>query len=584
MKATPRTEYPRPQFVREPWLNLNGAWRFAFDDQNDGIGEKWYLQGAFAAQINVPFAYQSILSGINLREHHDIVWYAREFDLPAEMQGLSIRLHFGAVDYLADVWVNGTHVTTHQGGHVGFDADITRHVNASHNTLVVRAEDFHADLTLPRGKQYWKTNSESIFYTPTTGIWQSVWLEAIPSVYLKHVWFTPDLDRRSIDIEFEVEGGGNLGIASHIFLKGKHITTDHFCIVGGLARRSIGILPDIDFGWDYIDSMTWSPEHPNLFDVTFELSQDDTVVDRVTSYFAIRKVSITDGHFMLNNRPYYQKLLLDQGYWETSLLTAPTDEDFVKDITLCKEMGFNGVRKHQKVEDPRFLYWADHMGLLVWGEMANAYVYSRDYAARFIAEWLEVLKRDYNHPCIVAWVPLNESWGVDQIMNSATEQNHADSLYHLTKSIDGSRPVISNDGWEHTRTDLHTIHDYTQSKDVLMNRYRNIDGAVRFVAAGRAMFAQGYRYEGQPVILSECGGIAYADGQIKGWGYSSANTQESFLQRLKDVVSAIYACSLIQGFCYTQLTDVEQEINGLLTYGRLPKLDPKLIKKVIDGE
>lgn len=582
MGQIPRTEYPRPQFVREPWLNLNGPWRFAFDDLNEGISEKWYQLGAFAAQINVPFAYQTILSGINLREQHDIVWYAREFDLPVEMQEQSIRLHFGAVDYMADVWVNGAHVATHQGGHISFEMDISNIVNMKNNTIVVRAQDYHAVLTLPRGKQYWKVESESIFYTATTGIWQSVWVEAIPSTYLKHVWFTPDLDRRSIDIEFATEGNGNISIASSIYFKGKHITTDTAGVVDGLARRSIGIQPDISFGWDFIDSMAWSPEHPYLFDVTFELMLDDVVVDRVTSYFAMRKVSIVDGHFMLNNRQYYQKMLLDQGYWEPSLLTAPTDEDFVKDITLCKEMGFNGVRKHQKVEDPRFLYWADRMGLLVWGEMANAYVYSRDYAALFVAEWLEVLKRDYNHPCIVAWVPLNESWGVDQIMNSAMEQNHADSLYHLTKSIDATRPVISNDGWEHTKTDLHTIHDYSWRKDILINRYKNIDGAIDFVAAGRAMFAQNYRYGGQPVIISECGGIAF--GQNAGWGYSTAQTKESLLQRFEDVISAFYACPLVQGFCYTQLTDVEQEINGLLTYGRVPKVDTRLIKKVMDGK
>lgn len=584
MKNIPRPEYPRPQFVREPWMNLNGAWQFEFDDGNAGLKEKWYARGSFSRQITVPYVFQSKLSGIDLQEFHDVVWYSRQFELPVEMKDKRILLHFGAVDYSADVWLNGAHAASHQGGHVGFEADITELISQGANLLVIRAEDYHADLELPRGKQYWKAKSESIFYTGTTGIWQTVWIEAVPQTYLKYVWMTPDLDAKTVCLEYEVEGSGAVSLITNISMNGKNIATDCVSISGGSAKREIGLAQSADFGWNFTDCMGWSPEHPRLFDVSFELMSNGTVTDKVESYFAMRKVSIADGYFMLNNHPYYQKLLLDQGYWKPSLLTAPEDEDFVRDIRLCKEMGFNGVRKHQKVEDPRYLYWADKMGLLVWGEMANAYRYSRKYAARFVSEWTEALRRDYNHPCIVVWTPLNESWGVDGIMNNKNEQHHSDGLYHLTKSIDQTRLVVSNDGWEHTKSDLHTIHDYQWKKDVLKARYSAPANAVECMPAGRRMFAQGYVYEGQPILMTEFGGISYNVGDSAGWGYSQAQSAEDFIKRYDEVISAMLESPLIQGFCYTQLTDVEQEINGLLTYDRKLKVDSHVICQINDGK
>jgi hypothetical protein len=298
----------------------------------------------------------------------------------------------------------------------------------------------------------------------------------------------------------------------------------------------------------------------------------------------MRKISIADGRFMLNNRPYYQKMLLDQGYWEDSLLTAPTDEDFVKDIEMSKKMGFNGVRKHQKIEDPRYLYWADKLGFLVWGEIANAYSYSRKYVGRMNHEWLEMIERDYNHPCIVAWTPLNESWGVEGIMNNKEEQAHAASLYYLTKSMDQTRPVISNDGWDHAKTDLLTIHDYEWQKEVLKERYSSLENILKTRHTGHGMFAEGWGYEGQPIIVSEFGGISYKKGNWSGWGYSNATSDEDFAERYNEVVSALLESPLVQGFVYTQITDVEQEINGLMTYDRKPKIDPEIIKQINEGQ
>jgi beta-galactosidase/beta-glucuronidase len=579
----PRSEYPRPQLERDCWMNLNGEWSFAFDDHNEGIRGKWYESPDFDQKIIVPYTYQCELSGINNQDFHDIVWYSRTFHLTDEWNGKRVLLHFGAVDYAADVWLNGQHMTAHEGGHVPFCVDITDYL-AEENLLVVRAQDPSTDLQLPRGKQYWKRSSESIFYTRTTGIWQTVWLEGVSNTYLKKVWFTPDVDNKSIEIEYEVEScTGNTQLGIEITLSGKLFVKDKARVINGRGKKTYWLDQEVSVLENIAGPITWSPEHPVLFDVAFDVYVDETAVDHVKSYFGLRKVSVQNGKFMLNNRPYYQKMLLDQGYWEKSLLTAPTDEDFVRDIKLSKEMGFNGVRKHQKVEDPRYLYWADKLGFLVWGEAANAYHYSRKYVNRFVHEWMQVIDRDYNHPCIVAWTPLNESWGVENIMNNKDEQAHSVSLYYLTKSLDQTRLVISNDGWEHTKSDLLTIHDYHPGKEVLKGRYADMDSILKNKPASRGMFAEGWSYEGQPVILSEIGGISYKKSNWSGWGYSNATTDEEFVQAYYNVISAMLESPHIQGFVYTQITDVEQEINGVMTYDRKPKVDPEIIRRINEG-
>lgn len=580
---TAREEYPRPQFVRNNWLNLNGEWDFQFDDGDDGLKAKWYQKPDFGMKIVVPFVYQSRLSGINCKDFHDIVWYTKSVTLEDEWLKGRVLLNFGAVDYKADVWVNGEHVTTHEGGHVSFSVEVTNLVKKE-NVIVVRVQDYTRDLELPRGKQYWKPNSESIFYTRSTGIWQTVWLEAVPKTYLKKVWFTPDIDKKTILIEYEVDGKENADLGLTIMRNGTVLANDRFEVINQRGKKEIWLDQAVTINWNHNESLVWSPESPNLFDIKFKLYSGDTVTDEVSSYFAMRKVSIENGLFMLNNRPYYQKLLLDQGYWQESLLTAPSDEAFKEDIRLAKAMGFNGVRKHQKIEDPRFLYWADKMGLLVWGEMANAFVYSRQYVDRVVKEWMEVVRRDYNHPCIVVWVPLNESWGVDGILHNKDEQAHSVSMYYITKSIDQTRPVISNDGWEHTKSDILTIHDYEWRKEILKERYRTLPDTLNCMPSCRRMFAEGWEYENQPIIVSEMSGISYRKGNQEGWGYSYAVSDEDFILRYYNVVSAMLESPLIQGFVVTQLTDLEQEMNGLLTYDRKPKVDVEILRKINDGK
>ncbi len=578
----PRPEYPRPNFRRESFQNLNGEWEFSFDDADAGIQEEWYKDKTLDRTITVPYVYQCEMSGIGERDFHNVVWYKKQTIIAKEEGRDRVILHFGAVDYQAMVWVNGCYIGEHSGGNTPFAMDITNAILFDKtNTITVRVKDDALDLELTRGKQYWKGESEGIFYTGSTGIWQTVWLEQVSFNALEKIWITPDVDRKTISIQMEFVGTCDKQARIQLSIKGHEYVDDLIHVHNNRAERTFRLDQAISLDWNHQESLVWTPENPVLFDLNFEVFVQNQVTDRVESYCALRKVSIVNGKFMLNNRPYYQKMLLDQGYWKPSLMTAPTDEDFIKDINACKAMGFNGVRKHQKAEDPRYLYHADRLGLLVWGEFAAAYVYSRKFACRMTSEWMDVIKRDYNHPCIVCWVPLNESWGVDCIMNNAEEQDFSRTMYYLTKSLDQTRCVISNDGWDHTVSDLLTIHDYEGSYSVLKERYSDIDRILQSTPGSRTLYAQGSRYQGEPIIVSEFGGIAYQkSSDEKGWGYTAAASEEDFVKRYRAVVSALLESPHVQGFVYTQICDVEQEINGLMTYEREFKVDPEIIKRI----
>jgi beta-galactosidase/beta-glucuronidase len=592
----PRPEYPRPQFRREGWTNLNGEWAFAFDDSDAGLAdggqsitpEELRTDGSpFDRQIVVPFCYQSKHSGIGETAFHDVVWYARTFDYPS-LGDERLLLHFGAVDYRATVWVNGGRVASHEGGHTPFSADVTHALTAGENVLVVRAEDPSRDVTIPRGKQYWKEKTEGIFYTRTTGIWQTVWLEPVNRSRIDTLRFTPDVDTASIDVEVSIEAiEREMSLRATVELDGEQVLEDTISVRSSLVERSLPLLrrgeaPDTPHLADWPGPALWSPEHPTLYDLRLELlDPDGEVLDSVESYFGMRKIEVKDGKVLLNDRPLYQRLVLDQGYFPEGILTAPTDEDLRRDVELAKEMGFNGARKHQKVEDPRWLFWADTLGFLVWGEMANAYQYSTGYVRRMTAEWQEAVMRDYNHPCIVAWVPMNESWGVPDLASDRSQTEHLLALYHLTRSLDPTRPVVSNDGWEHAITDLCTIHDY-RNAEALARSYTTPESAVAAEPANRPVYVPGYAYRGEPILITEFGGIAYSaeESGAEGWGYSIVADADEFLERYESIVEALLRSSSVQGFCYTQLTDVEQEINGLLTYDRNPKVDPARVREI----
>lgn len=575
MNQIPRPEYPRPDFQREKWLPLNGEWDFSFD------------KPIFDRKILVPFACETKLSGIHDTSFHNAVWYRRSFSLPEPMHDRQILLHFGAVDYTCRLWVNDQFIREHTGGQCGFSADITDALNASgENVIVLEARDDPADLEMPRGKQYWKPESESIFYTRTTGIWQSVWLEAVSPMHLCSCRITPLFDERSVRFSYALSAAPqHVTLTAEITFRGK--TAGAVSVTPTSARGAFDWQIDQSAlsAWNYQEDLVWTPEQPNLFDVTFRILEHGCEVDAVQSYFGMRKVSIQNGQFLLNNRPYYQKLVLDQGYWPESLLTAPSDEAFIRDIELTKAMGFNGVRKHQKVEDPRYLYHADRMGLLVWGEIGAAYLYSEQYADRIYREWLDVLRRDYNHPCIVVWTPLNESWGVQEIETDPRQQAHSEAMVAITKSMDTTRLVVDNDGWEHTNGDLLTIHDYSPSGEMLRAHLGSMDAILALRPAQRALFVGRHAYAGQPILLSEFGGVKFVPGTEAqhSWGYCEADSCAAFAGKLRELFDAVRACPLVDGYCYTQLTDVETEQNGLLTYDRTPKLPLETICAILNG-
>lgn len=577
-----RTEYPRPQFQRESWLNLNGPWKFAFDDENKGEKDQWYKKPNFSTNIQVPFTYETKASGIGEEAFHPYVWYQRSIEIPKEEHGKRVILRFQASDYITKVWINGNYIGNHVGGNSAFSFDITNEiVSEGENSLVVKIEDSQSCYQ-PRGKQRWRDENFGCWYVQNTGIWQTVWLEFLQNESIDNVKITPKLDSNSVAFDYRLNGSNeNLKLETIISFDGKKVKQFSFSPDRSDMHFEANLISDIH-EWKI---MHWTPKHPNLYDVTFRLFAGEELVDEVHSYFGIRKISIKGDQVLLNNSPIYQKLLLDQGYWSDTMLTPPSDEAMIEDIEKTLAMGFNGVRKHQKLEDERFLYWCDKKGLLVWSEMAATYEFSDEAVENFTKEWLEIVQQHYNHPSIVTWVPFNESWGVPHIFTDKKQQAFTESIYYLTKSIDSERPVIVNDGWEHTISDIIALHDYEEVGEKFLDRYKNKDQILKNEIPhnnDKYAFAKGYEYKGQPVIITEYGGIAFNDES--GWGYGNqVESEDEFLKRYRNITDAIKSIPYISGYCYTQTTDVQQEINGLLNEDRSPKIQLEKIKAVNDS-
>ena len=584
-------DYPRPQFVRTDWINLNGIWDFAFDDNNIGETEKWYENFPADKTIRVPFTYETKLSTIqedsryDKVENHHVVWYRRKFFADSEkIMENDLLLHFEGSDFLTKVWINGKFAGSHKGGYSRFSFDIATLVKEGENELVVRVEDSF-DRSQPRGKQRWKKDNFGCWYVQTTGIWKTVWMEYVPKIRLDRVKITPLLSEQAVEFEFDVhaaEYGSELCIEAEIGFAGSFVNKGMFTLPARRvkARLTVNVSEEIDpFG-----VMTWSPENPNLYDVEFKVFYKGELFDNVKSYFGMRDIRTEKGKILLNGKPLYQRLVLDKGYWKDSHLTPPSEEALIEDIDKILQLGYNGLRKHQKIEDERFLYWCDVRGLLVWSEAPAAYAYNDDAVEHFMKEWIEIVRQNYNHPCIITWTPVNESWGVGDIKTNSSQKSFTEAIYHITKSIDPYRPVIVNDGWEHTISDIITLHDYEEEGWVLYKRYTEFKEQILTTEVyhnnWKPAFADGFGYHGQPIIISEFGGIALDNGN-SGWGYGNmAKDEELFFDRFDEITTAIKRLPFVCGYCYTQLTDVQQEINGLLDSERNFKVNPDRVREI----
>ena len=580
--------HPRPQLARRRWTELDGIWEFAYDDTGTGLDDGWAERAdVFDRRIRVPFPPESPASGIGDPGFHPVVWYRRVF--PARVPpGERLLIHFGAVDYRATVWVNGRHAVDHEGGHTPFSADITALLAADGDqVVVVRAEDRPEDLTQPRGKQDWQERPHSVWYERTTGIWQPVWLEPVPAARVETVRWTPDLDRRVLGLAVRVTpaatGLGRPRLRVRLSLRGELLAETTYAVLDAQPVQEIGLDPG-RLAHDRRDYL-WSPDHPNLIDATVTLLDGDDVVDTVESYVGLRTVAVSGGRLLLNGRPLFLRMVLAQNYWPDSHLAAPDPDALRREVELVRELGFNGVRIHQKVEDPRFLYWCDRLGVAVWTELPSAFVYTPQTLARLVREWTEVVTRDAGSPAVLAWVPFNESWGLPELAGDVAQRHAVRALYSMTKALDPTRPVVGNDGWEHVVSDILGIHDYSQSGETLRERYGSheaVETTLRRVQPYyRSLLLPEFTPGEEPLMVTEFGGITYRPDSEDFWnGYGAAADPAELAARYADLVTALQASPVVAGFCYTQLTDTAQERNGLLYADRTPKVDPATIAAV----
>ena len=564
----PRPEYPKPQFERENWLNLNGVWQFEIDNGRSGIDRGLAEADAkLSDQILVPFCPESKLSGIENTDFMYGVWYKRTVTLTEQQCAQRVVLHFGAVDYTANVFINGKKVGTHKGGYISFAMDITEFVTPGENVITVFAEDDTRCGNIPKGKQAHHYHSSGCDYTRTTGIWQTVWIEFTPKSYIKSFKFYPDYKKGEVTVFVELCGKGDF--TANITYEGKPMAS--FCETDTQGR--------LQFTLSLEEIHLWEIGKGRLYDVAFTFGED-----AVKSYFGLRNVELRGQKFLLNGKSVFQRTVLDQGFYPDGIYTAPSDEDLKNDILLSLACGFNGARPHEKIFEERYFYHADKLGYITWGEYPDwGLNYNKaENVHNIMPEWLEEIERDFNHPSIVGWCPRNEVW------NTWWGEPHRPSLallYDVTKAVDPTRPCIDVSGGFHVKTDIYDVHEYWQNGEGLRNRY---DGIKDGVMTEHEWHENQIPYTGGPVFLSEYGGIAWFakcdedNDRKKAWGYGNGpKTEEEFIARFTELTEALMENPGLMGLCYTQLTDVEQEQNGLYTYDRIPKFDPEIFKKVL---
>jgi beta-galactosidase/beta-glucuronidase len=571
----PRPEHPRPDFERKAWLNLNGEWQFAIDTQKSGLEKGWHTGVDFPLRIVVPFCPQSRLSGIGNADFMGAVWYRRNFDVDSRFATHRVVLHFGAVDYEAHVWVNGKEVAHHLGGYTPFSADITEVVDwQGENELVVYVVDEERSSTQPSGKQSHMLMPTGCMYSRTIGIWQTVWIEYVPDKHVSSINLIPSAANGLVGIEVAVnKPDSRLSLEASVLRNGEAIASRVWGHVSGLNIMTLEIPNPI----------LWYPGKPFIYDLRVRLLEGDKIIDEVFSYFGLRDIEIDGMKIFVNGKPIFQRLVLDQGFWPEGIYTAPSDAELRADIERSMAMGFNGARLHQKIFEPRTLYWADKLGYIVWSEFPDWGCSVKHFAQareNFLREWVEVVLRDRNHPCIVAWVPLNEA-------RFDTDRYHPTfirMLYDLTKQLDPSRPVVDTSGYTHVVTDIWDLHDYDQDVESFAERYSRFGDSGKPGDLPRNDPAHEPPYGGQPVVVSEYGGIWWNPGQEdeRSWGYGKRPASEQeFLDRFAKLTNTLLDNPRMAGFCYTQLADVEQEVNGLYTSDRKPKFPPAVIRSIV---
>ncbi|MGC9396427.1 MAG: glycoside hydrolase family 2 protein [Anaerolineae bacterium] len=572
--TVPRPEYPRPQFRREPWINLNGSWTYNFDFGKSGAQRGFANSAGFDGIITVPFCPESPLSGVNHKDFIEMMWYQRTITVPVDWAGKRVILHFGAVDYESEVFIDGESVGRHWGGTVSFSHDITAYVTPgrAHNLVVYVRDDVRSGQQ-PGGKQCPDFKSRGCHYTRTTGIWQTVWLEAVVDCGLRDCQIVPDVDNSRFVVipRFYALKPG---------LRFRATLKDGDTVVSQAESIAANGMPLI---LPVTSPKLWSPVSPFLYDLTFEVLDGDAVIDTVQSYTGLRKIHIEGNRLFLNNEPLYLRLVLDQGFYPDGIWTAPADNALKRDIELSLAAGFNGARLHQKVFEERFHYWADKLGYLTWGESSSWGLDAKDVvsARNFLAEWREIVTRDRNHPSIIAWTPFNETRDTGD--RRQHYRLHSDAA-QLTRDLDPTRPVNDASGYVHVDTDLWTVHTYQQDPAILRDQLKPHPQHGPF----RNYPDREVAYAGQPYIVDEYGGIkwipredlVYADNS---WGYGNEpQTLEEFYTRLQALTDTILSYDHIVGFCYTQLTDIEQEQNGIYNYDRSEKFDMARIRRVFE--
>ncbi len=564
----PRPEYPRPQFARKDWINLNGEWQFERDRAVSGRERKLWKAESFADRITVPFCMESELSGIGDKDFCDCVWYRRTVEIPAEKlaDGGRAILNIGASDYETTVYVNGTRVARHIGGYTPFSADITSAAVTGENVIVLEVRDFLRDSTQPSGKQSNRYGSYGCFYTRTTGIWQTVWMEFVPKDYIREVTYAGDIQTSTLSVSAKVEGKDGQKLTAKAYWNGKPVGEGEGFSLFGNCRLTLQLS----------ELHLWELGKGGLYDLTLCYGNDE-----VKSYFGMRSLSLDDTALVINGKKVFQRTVLDQGFYPDGIYTAATEDELIADITRSMACGFNGARLHQKVFEPLFLYHCDRLGYMVWDELGNwGLDTGREEAWRaYISEWSEVVVRDRNHPSVIGWCPFNETSTVPGEHNPEMYRCVAD----LTRRLDSTRPVIDTSGWVHAEgaTDIMDWHDYDQNPESFRQRYIDVANGVPVASPKRPQRAP---FPIFPRFISEYGGIKWDvnSGLGNAWGYGDApKTEEEFLRRFKGLAEALLFNPYITGLCYTQLTDVEQETNGLYTYDRQPKFDVSFFKEVL---